>query len=307
MATIDGTNILILTGGALYCSPNGGGSWAAVGGSVPASNPQIFEASSGVYEYVQSSSSGVWTSSGGCAGTWTQVYSGNIGTAQGSLGLIGTMTATQGNTFSNEEISTNGGVSWSTLVNGGTFFETPFISLGKAKPGSGTAYTAYIVAENGSNNWGTWYSTDGGSTWNAVSTYGLNGYFGMIRYQGGIAADTDIYGVVEMAVGNMGNSVLGTTDSCPAVYWNPKVTYPTMNVTGTVTLTAQDAGLEAPTSISFTVDGSTIASFTPSTQAASYSYAWNSGSVSAGAHTLVVLANGNGCTNVSKSIPITTH
>lgn len=308
LATTDGTNILVLYSGALYCSTNDGGSWASVSGP-PATTPQIFEASAGVYEYVLANTSGVWTSSGGCAGTWTEVYTGNLGgSVQGTVGLIGTIISDNfGSTFANVYISTNGGVSWSTLVNGSTFFVQTSLSLGKAKPGSGTPYTTYIVAENGSNNWGTWYSTDGGTTWNAVSTYGFNGYFGMILAPGGLAADLDVYGVAESAVGNMGNSVIGTTDSCPAVYWNPKITYPTMNVTGTVTLTAQDAGLAAPTSIAFTVDGTTIASFTPTATAASYSYVWNSGSVATGAHNLAVVSSGNGCTGVSKSIPITTH
>jgi hypothetical protein len=305
LATIDGTNILTLISGTLYCSANGGSSWASISGP-PASVPRIYEKSSGVYEYVASSSSGVWTSSGGCAGTWTQVYTGNIGTAIGAPGQINTILASQGNQFSSYEISTNGGVSWSTLASGLTFTDIFNISLGAPKPGSSSPYTAYVVAENGSN-WGTWYSTDGGSTWNAVSTFGFNGYFGMIFADAGLAADQDIYGVVESAVTNMGNAVIGTTDSCPAVYWNPKITYPTMNVTGSVTLTAQDAGLAAPASIAFTVDGATIASFTPSATAASYSFIWNSGSVAAGAHNLAVVSSGNGCTGVSKSIPITTH
>lgn len=305
IATTDGTNILALFSGTLYCSVNGGGSWASITGP-PASTPEIFEKSSGVYEYVASSPSGVWTSSGGCAGTWTEIFVGNVGFVSGAPGQINTLLAGQNFQSTDFDISTNGGVSWSVLVSGVTFVDILNVSLGAPKSGSSSSYTAYIVAEQGST-WGVWYSTDGGTTWNAVSSLGFNGYFGMIFQQADLAADQDIYGVVESAVNNLGNSVIGLTDSCPAVYWNPKITYPTMNVTGNVTLTAQDAGLAAPTSIAFKVDGTTIASFTPSAAAASYSNTWNSGSVTAGAHTLAVVSNGNGCSGVSKSIPITTH
>jgi hypothetical protein len=303
IATLDGQDILVLTGGVLECSTNGGSSWAAVSGP-PADTPGVFEKSSGVYEYVLSAYNinGTWTSAGGCAGTWTEVNSAQATGA--SFGIPGQIGIIIQSAFPGVEpgFSTNSGTSFTPLTPemiGG-------VGVGAAKPGSSTPYTIYVNGINGST-YGTWYSTNGGSTWTAVSSVGLNGYFGYTETPMYISADPDIYGVIEGTVDGTNYSVLGLSDSCPAVYWNPKITYPTMNVTGSVTLTAQDAGLAAPSSIVFTVDGTTIASFTPSVTAASYNYVWNSGSVATGAHTLAVVSNGNGCIGVSKSIPITTH
>jgi hypothetical protein len=305
LATIDGQDILVLTGGALECSTNGGGSWSAVSGP-PADIPAIFEKSSGVYEYTLAAQNvnGLWTSSGGCAGTWTEVNSTKqAGLSFGIAGQIG-LILENGGGGNNAAISTNSGVTWTPL---NIEYPSATVTAGAGKPGSGTSYALY---GNGtvSGTYGTWVSNNAGSTWTAVSTFSLNGFFPYgTPIPPSLSADLDIYGVLEGSVDGLSYGVIGLSDSCPAVYWSPKITYPTMNVTGTVTLTAQDAGLAVPTAISFKVDGSTIASFTPSTTAASYSYAWNSGSVATGAHTLAVVSNGNGCTGISKSIPITTH
>ena len=307
MATIDGTDILLLTGGVLYCNTTAGvGSWATVSGP-PAYQPGIFEVSAGHYEYVLSSQNvvGTWTSSGGCGGTFTEVNSSfkAPGASHGVAGQAGLIL--QDSSQTSPAVSTNAGITLSSI----SAIETlGGFTGGAGKPGASTSYTLYANGLKG-GTYATWDTIDGVTTWNALSTLGLNGYFGYSFVAPGLAADLDIYGVLESATNAMGSSVIALSDSCPAVYWNPKIVWPTETVSGTQMLTAQDSGLAVPTAISFVLDiagaDTTLASFVPSQTAASYSFPWNTSGLSSGAHTLSVVSSGNGCTGVAKTIPIT--
>lgn len=322
-------------GQAPYCTTNGGGSWSAITfpGS-PANNwlgnyyfvRHVLEsdkATSGVL-YAYDAQVGLFSSSGGCAGTWTKVYSGALD-GGGEDGYNATLKAVPGNAgnlfFTSGQNgcgatppqpcsqpwhrSTNGGSSWSSVPG---FEEVITFGFGAAKPGGGGYPSIYALGwYNGSGSYvyGLYQSNDNATTWTLINPWGPTSLNGVAA----ITGDPDVYGRVYQSIGAGAGAIsYDTADACPSIAWVSSSIKPTQNITGTYTLTAQGSGLVPVSSVEFDVDGSAIHTFTgPFATAQTYSYAWVTGGVSTGSHTLAVKTSGNGCTGVTKSIPITTH
>lgn len=119
-----------------------------------------------------------------------------------------------------------------------------------------------------------------------------------------VSGDINVYGRVYVGFNGSGYAYIDTANACPWVNFSSVV--PNAALTGTITLTAQHSGLVPVTGVQFSVDGANIGS--SQTGQATYSVSWNASGVAPGAHTLKVVATGNGCTNSgnSFSIPITT-
>jgi hypothetical protein len=119
-----------------------------------------------------------------------------------------------------------------------------------------------------------------------------------------VTGDMNVYGRVTDCNLNSSCYYYDTADACPWVNFDSSVIYPTISLTGTVNLTSKHSGLVPVTSVQYAVDGSNVGGAL--TGAGPYAFAWNTGGVATGAHTLKVTATGANCSG-SFSIPITTH
>jgi len=305
----------------LYCTTNGSTSWAVA--SLPGSPTPHWlnndyldrhvlaaDPSNAGTLYAYNSGDGVYSTTTGCGGTWTKVFSGYISPSAtegynstllavpGQTGHLcyteGWNSGTQPDPYETFVCSTNGGASWPAVTN---VLEVSAFGFGAAKPGGGGQATVYIAGWV-SGVYGVWYSTDNMSTWTQIGPYPQ----GNPGIPSEITGDPDVYGRVIVGYGGGGNVYYDTIDACPWVSFTAP--NPTNNITGTYNITAAHSGLVPITSVQFSVDGTNIGS--SMTGSGPYSYAWPTGGVATGAHTLKVTAVGNGCTD-SKSISIITH
>ena len=310
-------------GQGLYCTTDGGQTWNAV--QLPGNPGNVWlnayyltrhvlasdRAQSGVF-YAYDAGAGLYSSAGGCGGTWTKVYSGYIDANSSNEGYNSSLQAVPGEAgnlfFSNGPVgcggplecpddfyrSTDGGSSWTAVPN---VHEVIAFGFGAPKPG-GSGYPAIYINSWVNHVYGLWQSIDNASTWTQIGTYANND----VDLVTTISGDPNVYGRVYVGFRGSGDAYYDTADACPWVnFSNVNVS---ASLTGTATLTSEHSGLVPVINVQYQVDGAKIGS--PITGAGPYSYAWNTSTVTAGAHTLTVVATGASCSG-SFSIPISTH
>jgi hypothetical protein len=308
--------------GNLQCTTNGAASpWSNVTlpGGTPATNWSIHlfnggpshlltadKVTAGVY-YAYDNGVGLYSSVGGCAGTWTKVFTGRTGA--GSWAKLDSVPGHAGHLFfapSNFATgglysSINGGASWSAVAN---LTHVSTFGYGAAKPGSDGYPTIYIDGFL-SGVYGVWQGVNIDATvaWTNLSPGAWPGYDMQGEFNA-ITGDMNVYGRVTDCNHDSSCYYYDTADACPWVNFDSSVIYPTISLTGTVNLTSKHSGLVPVTSVQYAVDGSNIGGAL--TGAGPYTYPWNTGGVATGAHTLKVTAAGANCSG-SFSIPITTH
>jgi photosystem II stability/assembly factor-like uncharacterized protein len=310
-------------GQGLYCTTNGGQSWNAV--DLPGSPGNYWlnnyyltrhvltsdRVQSGVL-YAYDAGAGLYSSTGGCGGTWTKVYSGYIDANSANEGWNSSLQAVPGEAgnlfFANGPVgcggpvecpddfyrSINGGSAWTAVPN---VQEVVAFGFGAPKPG-GSGYPAIYINGWVNNVYGLWQSVDNASTWTQIGTY-ANDDVDLVT---AISGDPNVYGRVYVGFRSSGDAYYDTADACPWV--NFSNVNPSASLTGTVTLTSEHSGLVPVINVQYQVDGTKIGS--PITGSGPYSYEWDTSTVAAGSHTLAVVAAGANCSG-SFSIPVTTN
>ncbi len=181
----------------------------------------------------------------------------------------------------------------------------PCYNFGFGAPKYGSTYPTVYVWGVVSGVLGFYQSTDGGSTWTAISVPASQKVWAQstMDYLLDISGDSEVYGRIYVTFSGTGAAYIDTADAYPWVKFDPTSVKPGKNLTGTVTLTARHSGLVPVTNVQFRVDGANIGP--EQTGQTSYSISWNTASVSAGAHTLSVVTTGkNGV--ATSSVAITT-
>jgi photosystem II stability/assembly factor-like uncharacterized protein len=310
-------------GQGLYCTTDGGQTWSAV--QLPG-NPgddwlnayyltrHVLTADrvqSGVF-YAYDAGAGLYSSSGGCGGTWTLVGPKYIDANSSYEGYNSSLQAVPGEAgnlfFSNGPVgcggalecpddfyrSIDGGSSWTAVPN---VHEVIAFGFGAPKPG-GSGYPAIYLNGWVNHVYGLWQSVDNASSWTQIGTFANNDVDLVTTMSG----DPNVYGRAYVGFRGSGDAYYDTADACPWV--NFSNVNESASLTGTVTLTSEHSGLVPVTDVQYLVDGTKVGS--PITGAGPYSYAWNTSTVTAGSHTLTVVAAGANCSG-SFSIPIGTH
>jgi Bacterial Ig domain len=204
--------------------------------------------------------------------------------------------------------TTNGGPNLAKVA-AGFLRDVWYVGFGAPKPGN--TYPAIYVQGWLKGAQCICESDDGGATWAPIAVppnqfWPVNSFDALNDLSG----DINVYGRIYVNFIDSGAAFVDTATACPWVgFINAK---PTQSFTGTVTLTAEHSGQVPVAGVNFYVDGTQIG--TTQSGTGPYSVSWNTGSVTAGAHTLKVLATGNNAnctTNLAQgnsfSIPVTTH
>lgn len=317
--------IAVGQGGDLLCTTNGAASaWSTI--AMPGGNPtgdwvvHIFnggpshflaadKVTAGVY-YAYASTVGLYSSVGGCAGTWTKVFTGSIGAINAdSWAKLDSVPGHAGHLYYAPSAfatgglfnSTNGGTTWNPVAN---LTDVSTFGFGATKPGADGYPTIYVDGFL-SGVYGIWQGVNIDATpiWTNLSPGAWPGY-DMQGEDNVVTGDINVYGRVTVCNHDSSCYYYDTADACPWVNFDSSVIYPTVSLTGTVNLTSKHSGLVPVTSVQYSIDGSNIGS--PLTGAGPYTFAWATGGVATGVHTLKVTAAGTNCSG-SFSIPITTH
>jgi Bacterial Ig domain len=209
--------------------------------------------------------------------------------------------------------STNGCQSWQAV--GGTALREPLaLGFGAPQPG-GSGYPAIYTEAWLNGVKCICASYDGGTTWAALNipTGILAWALDSVDLVTTVSGDMNVYGRVYVGFRGSGASYIDAQDACPWV--NFSSVKPGDSLTGTITLQATASGRVPVSTVNFYVDGTLIGTQTTGSGTPTvYSQNWNASGVTAGSHTLKVLATGNNaaCTTGlsqgnSFSIPVTTH